>query len=454
MAAYLTQKPTALCQLPKPYLGLLAGIFILPLLQLIPLPFDIWSSLPGHAVYAQALADVGVNVTSGLRASTLVPSLTEYSWLAVLPPLMVFLFTVSLSKDQIKIVVITFLAMAAFQAILGLMQYGAGPDSLLRASDSGHRLYAVGTYANRDHLAGFLEMALPLSLAMLTASIGRSVIRQHTRNLRQQLAVLVTSYMNMVVVYVAIAIVILLGLIFTHSRTGNALAMLVILLSTIAFSTRLGGRNVYGVIGTFAAIALMLAVEIGLVPVMNRFIQEDPMADGRWLIFSGTVSAIGGFFPLGSGIGTFNQVYPRFQEVSFNGAFINRAHNDYLEWIMEGGIIAAILILAFLAFYFMRWLQVWKRGVWHSFTFIQVGAGIGLFAMILHTFVDFNLHIPANQIYFAFLAGLFFYHIEPEPTIVPTQSEPEKETQRPLVDAPIQPKKISFIVDRPNPFSE
>ena len=60
--------------------------------------------------------------------------------------------------------------------------------------------------------------------------------------------------------------------------------------------------------------------------------------------------------------GTFNQVFPRFQEFSFNDAFINRTHNDCLEWIMKGGIVAGILILVFLALCFSRWTKVLRRG--------------------------------------------------------------------------------------------
>lgn len=453
IAGYLIAGRHKLSHMPKLQLGLLAGILVLPLFHLIPLPFSLWQALPGHANYAQALVDINANVNDSARAATLVPSLTEFSWLAILPPIMVFLFTLSVPKEQLKTAVMVFLGMAVFQAILGLMQYGTGPDSLLRFSDTPSS--GLGTYPNRDHLAGFLEMALPLSLAMLTSSIGHShTARRHTRNLRQRLALLATSYLNQAVVYACISIAILLGLIFTQSRTGNVLAMVVILLSTIAFSARLGGRNVYGLLGTFTAISIMLAIEVGMAPVLNRFIHQDPLQDSRWEIFNTTITAIGEFFPVGSGIGTFSQIFPRFQESGFNGTFVNRAHNDYLEWIMEGGIIAAILILLFLVLYISRWTKVIKRGEWRTFNFMQVGAGIGVFAMILHTFVDFNLHIPANQIYFAFLAALFFYQSSNEANTasVQTISEAAKTSQHDA--SPIKAEKKSYVVKSTNPFAD
>lgn len=458
LAAFLIRKPQVFNQFPRSSVLLLLAVFLLPLLQLLPLPFFVWRHLPGHAWYAQALAATGGEAAVTFRAASLVPSLTEYSWLALLPPLTVFLFALSLPKEQLRSLVPVFLGLASFQALLGLMQYGDGPDSLLRFGNYDTGPVASGTYANRDHLAGFLEMALPLSLAMLAATLGHSRSpRRHAPRLRQRLATLASTYLNQAVVYGAMSIVLLLGLIFTHSRTGVVLGMVVILLCTIAFSLRLGGRNVYGLIGTFTAISVALAVEIGLVPVLDRFVRQDPLKDARWAIFGDVTTAIGEFFPLGSGMGTFSQVFPRFHGADLNGMFINRAHNDYLEWVMEGGIVAALIILAFLAIYLLRALRVWQRGEWRTFKFMQVGAGIGLFAMILHTFVDFNLHIPANQIYFAFLAALFFHQAqdEEEEDYAPPLPERNRKPVPAMEDTARRQEQEALVIQPgPNPFAE
>lgn len=452
---FLVKKFNALEQIPRRYLWFVSCIFLLPVLQLIPIPFVIWENMPGHALYANAVSDVAGSELNQFRAYSLVPAATEYAWLALLPSILVFLFTLTLTKEQIKFAVSIFLGVVFFQAILGLMQYGGGAESMLRFYGKVPSTSAVGTYINRDHLAGLLEMALPLGLALLAASIGRSdVSRRHVRSLRQKLALLTATHLNKTITYGLLSIAILLGLIFTNSRTGNALAMVVIFLSAIAYSTRLGGRNVYGLIGTFAAISLVLALEIGMVPILNRFVQQDPLADLRWVIFSDTIKAIGEFFPLGSGVGTFVPVYPRFQEMYLDNLYINHAHNDYLEWLMEGGILAAILIFAFMLMYFSRWPKVWLRSEWKTINFIQVGAGIGMLAMVLHTFVDFNLHTTANQVYFAFLAGLFFYQLTPDEVIV---KEP---VALDSVQADVTPipavtyEKKSFITQSGNPFSE
>jgi O-antigen ligase len=91
--------------------------------------------------------------------------------------------------------------------------------------------------------------------------------------------------------------------------------------------------------------------------------------------------------------------------------FVNHAHNDYLEWLFEGGLATAILLLAFLTLYVLRWRQIWPtgNGRWAPITFVRIAAGISLLLIGLHGLIDFNLHIPANAAFFAFLAGVFFH---------------------------------------------
>jgi hypothetical protein len=392
-------------------------VFLVPLAQLLPVPMAIWGGLPGRAFYAEALHRAGVDGAGfGWRAISLIPIETEAAWLALLPPLAVFLVAVHLSGPRLLALMLVFLGIATGQALLGLIQYGDGPNSLLRFGNTLMGDSASGTYINRNHLAGLLEMALPVALALLAATVGHGSPRysgqgrsRRKRTFRQWLARFSVARINQATLFGAMALAILLGLIFTRSRAGVALVMLAIGLCTALFSTRLGGRNAYGLMGTFTAIGVGLASLIGLAPIWSRFAYSDPFEDGRWKVFDATVQAIGEFFPLGSGAGTFVDVLRRFHPVDIPGVTINRAHNDYLEWLLESGLLAAVPVAVWLILYVRQWGRVWTRGDWTPFHFVQAGAGIGLLLMMLHTLVDFNLRIPANAMFAALLAAAFFH---------------------------------------------
>ena len=405
--------PTEGRALSWPLRTFLILLFLVPLAQLAPVPLTLWAGLPGRAFYAEALdlADTD-RLGWSWRLISLIPAVTEAAWLALLPPLAVFVAVSRLNGPQVLKLVWVFLGIATGEALLGLMQYGSGAAGLLRFGMTGNS--ASGTYANRNHLAGLLEMALPVALALLAATVGHGMpahSRQsrRKRTFRQWLARFSAARLNQTLIFSALALTILLGLVFTRSRTGVSLSMLGIVLCTALFATRLGGRNTYGLMGTFTAIGVGLASLIGLAPVWSRFAYTDPLEDGRWIIFDATLQAIGEFFPLGSGAGTFENVLRRFHPADFPGVTINHAHNDYLEWLLECGLPAGLLIVAGLILYFQQWGQVWKRGEWSLLRFVQAGAGIALLLMMLHSLVDFNLRIPANAVFTALLAGVFFH---------------------------------------------
>ena len=431
-------------------------LFLLPLAQLFAVPFGLWANLPGRSFYADALRQTSDGADLGWRALSLIPAATEASWLALLPPLVVFLAAIRLTTPHLLRLTLVFLGVATVEALLGLIQYGDGPDSVFRFGNALMGDSASGTYINRNHLAGLLEMALPVGLALLAATVGHGRPPHASghrgrrgRTFRQWLARFSVARINQAALFGAVTLAILLGLIFTRSRAGLSMAMLGILLCTLTFSYRLGGRNVYGLMGTFTAVGVGLAGLVGLAPVLSRFTLHDPLQDGRWKIFNATVQAIGEFFPLGSGAGTFEGVMRRFHPADFPGLTINSAHNDYLEWLLECGLVAAVLIVAWLLFYFRQWGRVWKRGEWTPFRFAQAGAGIALLLMMLHSLVDFNLRIPANAVFVAFLAAVFFHRLLEEERRRSSQrreATSEGASQPPPV-APIPPE------NQANPFA-
>ena len=447
-------RPAFAGHLPRAMLAALAGLAALPLLQLLPLPPSLWSALPGRDFYAAALAAVGAE--AGFRGMSLIPWATQAAGLALLPPLAVFLTATALPDEKLKTLAHGFIALAVAQALIGLAQYGMGSTGVVFAGEPTAR--GMGTYANPDHLAGLLEMALPLALALLAMNVhpgGPGVPHRRGRGLRQRLSGLFSQEfrMNRTALLASASIAILLGLVFTRSRTGVSLGMLGILLCALVFARRIGGERSTRLVTVLSVIGFALALEIGLAPVLQRFTDQTLLEDSRWPIYSATLDGIGEFFPLGSGIGTFPEVFRRFQPGDVP-LFVNHAHNDYLEWLFEGGLFAGALVAVFLALYALRWPQLWTRERWSHLRYLQVGAGIGLLLLGLHGLVDFNLHIPANAITFAFLAGLFF-HREHE---APPAHRPKKQQALPERKPDQAPAAAAVPAPQPengrNPFAD
>lgn len=445
---FLLLRSSEFSQLKTTHLLLLAGIILSPVLMLISVPGSWWQLLPGRDAFSPIYQALGGE--QGWHTLSLVPNETEVALWALLPPLVVFAATVNQPRRNIFKLMYLVFGMAVFQSVLSLMQYGGGAGSLLYIANEFGIKVAAGTYLNKDHLAGFLQMVFPVILALLAATVGQHRFDARPgSSWRKRLNFLATIKGHQASIYAVIGILVILALVFTRSRAGIALTMLGLFLSLLVFARRLGGRNIYGTYGTVIAVIVVLTLEIGLAPILDRF-SEDPMADSRWSIYATSIQGVVAHFPVGTGPGTFPEIYPYYQPPNID-AFVNHAHNDYLEWVFDGGVFAVILILAGLGMYALGWRQLWIKSRWRTFRYLQAGAGIGVFLLILHSLVDFNLRKPANAIYFAFMLAAFLKQNTEEVELKENSRKKirTKRLQAPAMPAPAirQPRKDVSLND-------
>jgi O-antigen ligase len=164
------------------------------------------------------------------------------------------------------------------------------------------------------------------------------------------------------------------------------------------------------VLALAGATAFVLAAYAGLSPVLDRFAAGEIALgyEGRARIARATLRAALDFMPFGSGLGTFADVFPRYQGEGPVG-YVEFAHNDYAQALLELGAAGAAAMALLLLAYIGRWAAIARGEGSRRLGPAQVAAGISLAALAIHGFFDFNLHIPANALYFGFLAGVFFY---------------------------------------------
>jgi len=366
-------------------------------IYLVPVPWGVWKALPGRDLYTEVYRWLMEyqQVEPDLRLS-IVPYQTMNALLALLPPLAVFLGALALSGEKIRQLVVLLLGIASLQAAIGILQ----ALSILPVEVFGiplHEGRGMGSYLNRNHFAGLLEMAMPLAFAMLfhAASDGRE---RHGELSGHRIRLLL-FYGGMIFLFVT-------AILFSRSRAGILLAILAIVLSLAVFYHFRRGAGSVKTVTAVTGLAAVVAIGIASIPVLNRFVSLNPMDDDRWTTFENTIEGIRAFFPVGSGPGTFPDIYRAFQPVE-QMLFINHAHNDYLELLLEMGLLGAIIIIAFLFLYVTGWTRLDRQHA-DQMQLFQVASGISLFILLLHSLVDFNLHTPANAIVFAFLAGIFF----------------------------------------------
>lgn len=405
----------------SPALAIGVGILLVyPILQLVPLPGTLWAGLPGHEPYAAIVERFGATPPAW-RTVSLLPARTIASWLALLPPLACLLGMLSLSQSNATRLLVWMSVVAGVEGVLGLMQAGAGDMLSFAERERLASNAATGTFVNKNHLAAMLAMMLPVMVALLIRRIRPGHLERRAPapgESAAQTALLACS-----------ALVVLTCLVFTRSRAGIATAAIALALlfiavacarrSVAASAPRRGAAwIVAAVAATGVAIAAALAAVSGA-PLARRLTPEAVSLDlsGRIAMYTTTLRAALEFLPFGSGLGTFADVYPRFQPVTGPvtvSGFVNHAHNDYLESFMEIGIAAPLVVLLLLRAYLGRLWRLLRDDDGRGFTLLQLAAGLGMFATMLHSALDFPLHMPGNAMWFALLAGVLFHARAPQ----------------------------------------
>ncbi|WP_454884437.1 O-antigen ligase family protein [Sphingomonas oryzagri] len=309
-------------------LALLALICLVPLLQLIPLPSRYWGSLPGHAIPAEISRLVGLGEQA--RPLSLSPEATQLDALSLIVPVAIFITTLQLgvaSRDRLLLVVVGF---AFVSAVLGVFQTGAGGGIHLDIYPQVHEGYPIGFFANRNHEGDLLLIALPAAAQVIRAA-----------NMRETTKI---SLMIGAVLFFSLAVV------STQSRTAAALLPLALGGTLAVWIGNLRDKRIWiGFAVLVAAVVVSLAV-VELTPVGHRLLMRFTTIgdDLRPAIWKNTWVAAGAFWPTGSGVGSFVPVYQMFEDLnSVQDAWVNHAHNDYLEILLETGIAGIILIAAY-----------------------------------------------------------------------------------------------------------
>ncbi len=366
-------------------------------LFLVPLPETVWLELPGRKLYADVanfISSQGVEIVN--TSLSLIPENTKRSLFYLIPLVALFLVTMSLPRRNVRNLVVVLFVIVFFETGLGIIQYASGTDSFYLGNIE-HGDTASGTYRNRDHFVGLIELALPLVIGMLVASFSSNSMGRRGFS---------GSFFSRSLTLTILLVLMILVSFFSASRAGIGLVLLGLLLSSFAFAHHVGKIKSFGFLMIASVVGIGIAFKVGIVPILNRF-AKDPMEDERWRIFENAQRAITDMFPWGSGPGTFPEIYRAYQPIDQH-SFVNHAHNDYLEIISDMGVFGIIIIAGFFVLYLARWFHLFRGQAQGEFNNLQIGAGIGMLLLLLHSYVDFNLHQAANALVFVFLAGIFF----------------------------------------------
>jgi O-antigen ligase len=301
------------------------------------------------------------------------------------------------------------MSLGFFVSLLGILQYLTFNGKLywFRVMRFGGTPF--GPYVNRNHFAGFAEMVIPVALVPL--ALGK---------VRRERLILVVLF----------ALTSIIALLLSASRGGIISFCLQMLSLFLLLLIRRVRRRHMMVGGLVVLSAVMAGSWIGINHVLSRFsgIQNLEVSTGKrtamqvdtWRLFQDHRF-------LGTGLGTFEMVYPPYDSL-YDGKIVNHAHNDYLEGLAETGILGGICCLWFLGVLVLHALEG-TADLGKSFgSVLNLSGLMACIGILVHSLVDFNLHVPANALLFFVSAHMAVVELQPA---VPAAQNSYSQSERP-----------------------
>jgi len=306
-------------------------------------------------------------------------------------------------------------------AALAILQGIAPNGKLLWIWTSAQGGWIYGSYVNHNHYAGLMELLAPFPIVLVVSRFtdgNRRLIVAGIAALMAGSIFLSGSRGGMLGFCVEMIVLAVLLLRSRHGHWKNALMLGAVLLVVTGFLVWLGGNDL-----TQRLVSIHAEARQEITGGMRMAIDRD----GLHMFLKRPI--------LGWGLGTFPVVYPQFRSF-YTTFFVNQAHNDYLQLLVETGVAGFLIALWFLALIVRQAASKMKNWTDTASGSLTVAALLGCVGILVHSALDFNLQIPANAAIFYVLCAIV--------AAAPLQESNRKRVLRrrhALIIEPIQPQQ-------------
>lgn len=380
-------------------------MLVVALVQLVPLPPSVWTRLGGRETIVAGYEMLGQQLP--WLPISLAPHKTLSSVLWLIPAIAVLLGTVKLGAFKASWIAWGVAIATILSVAVGAMQLAGGTQSTWYFYDITNYGVAVGFFSNANHEATLLVSTVPFLAALYLSASSKGRSPQHAS--------------GMLVILIGALMVLVVGIAINGSLAGVGLAAPVVAASMLMLLSR--RRRVPSWLAAPLALLALACVYVPFSsPLGNNLTTTEAKASpySRYTSFTNSIEAAKDFMPFGSGLGTFVDIYPRYEDAdAIDRTYMNHVHSDYIEIALETGVPGLLVLLIFLVWWIVRVIAVWRA---EKPDYFARAATIASAAILAHSIVDYPLRTAAISALFAVCLALM---AEPRPRARRTSDEAE-----------------------------
>ncbi len=377
------------------------------LFQIIPIPswmVKILSPKTYELHHALSIPDSQIIIQNSKLSISFMPFFTKIEFLKWLTLSSLFLLLVYWGfvgegfRGVNHLIIVIFLT-GVFESLYGMFEFFSGHQQIFHLKGVP---FVTGTFINRNYFAGYLLMVVPLSMGFLF--YRDSIKKGRFISWRQRL-----SALDGKTILIAFGVmVMILSLLFSASRMGILSLLMAFSLISLLFGDLQKGKKFSKASVLILSLALLWGVWIGLDAIISRLFSVSEDFKSRWIIWTNTFNILKDFPALGSGLGTFGQIFPMYRSFHIR-RLVTHAENDFLQLASEVGLVGTgVLLILFIFLFFKAVSGIRSLPNSEPRRFIGLGGLVGILALMFHSLVERNIQVPANAFLYTFIWALVF----------------------------------------------
>jgi O-antigen ligase len=383
---------------------------LLAAVEAVPLPAGIVAKLSPARLLDPALAGLA-GIDRAWITLSIYPHETILTLMKMLAYLSAFLLAAHLfdSRKRRSWLVVGLIGLGSFEAAYGITQYLTGWQKIFTYTKTSYTESATGTYINHDHFAGVLELTIPFAFA--SAFYFFQIWSEKIPGARRAVAASRSSAGIQAMFYLFLVAMMVVGVGFSISRGGILGTVVSIIVVAFLALARLKRGRKAGLLGVLLLLTSIAAygLWVGLGSVTARFEQVHQTGylrmEGRIATWADSLRLIRDYPLTGTGLGTFGLAFRHYQTFMVN-FFFDHAHNDYLEFASDTGLLGAVLLFMPILYLLIRMVVSFLPDPRRYRRSVILGCIGSTLAILIHSIMDFNLQIPANALIFSMVLGI------------------------------------------------
>jgi len=282
------------------------------------------------------------------------------------------------------------------QALYAIFLVYSNLDSSLLSLDISSK--ATGSFVYQNHLANYLILCLSISIGYLIASLEG----MQATSTRQKFALIIEALLSTKWIMRISIVIMVVALIMTRSRMGNSaffVSLLVTSLLSLIFIKRPPNTLKWLVLSLIALDIIIVGSYFGIDKVKERIEVTSFQSEVRDDVVRDSVPYIYDAWMKGSGAGSFYSTFLQYQSTTYT-AFYDHAHNEYVQFIVEFGLLPSALLFLMMLKVLWNSLKILHKTQSKLSRGLAMGTFMACSCMLIHSIVDFVLQDVAIVVLF------------------------------------------------------